>query len=200
MNAPATTTGTTGSVHFLNIEYFFRLIYETTFHLQPGQVDYGILLSEVWSFITVVAYILSLGFLGVLAYAMIYLKQLKEEEHHLYETLEAAEADNQTEHARWAHVTSLIESPSESDWRQAIIESDIVLDDILTTHGYVGNSVGEKLKQANPQTFRTLQDAWDAHLVRNDIAHKGSAYQLTNQLAYRTISKYKNVFEEFHLI
>jgi hypothetical protein len=97
-------------------------------------------------------------------------------------------------------VKSLVESPSENDWRQAIIEADIMLDDVLTMRGFVGDSVGDKLKQANPQSFKTLEDAWEAHKVRNDIAHKGSEYHLTGQIAYRTIGRYLNVFEEFHLI
>lgn len=195
-----TTVGTTGPVHFLNIEYFFRLIYTATFHLSPGHVDYGILLSEFWNIVTVVAYVFSLAFLGLLAYTTIFMQQLGEEEHHAYETLEPKEAENELEHSRWGHVKGLVESASESDWRQAIIEADIILEDVLTTAGFVGNSVGEKLKQASPQTFHTLRDAWDAHMVRNDIAHKGSSFQLTGQVAYRTIGKYQNVFEEFHLI
>lgn len=196
-------TTSTGPVHFLNIEYFFRLIYTATFHLSPGPAgsfDYGILLSDVWTFVTGVAYIVCLGLLAVLAYTTIYMNQLKEEEHHKYETHEPKEADNETEHSRWAHIQALVESPNENDWRQAIIEADIMLDDILTMRGFAGESVGEKLKQANPQSFKTLEDAWEAHKVRNDIAHRGSSFHLTGQIAYRTIGRYLNVFEEFHLI
>ena len=46
----------------------------------------------------------------------------------------------------------------------------------------------------------SLQDAWEAHKIRNDIAHQGSAFALTGNIAYRTIAKYRNVFEEFHAI
>ena len=91
----------------------------------------------------------------------------------------------------------MIESGHEIDWSQAIIEADIMLDEILDEQGYVGESVGDKLKQATPARFHTIQDAWDAHLVRNEIAHKGSAFQLTEHVAYRTISHYENVFREF---
>lgn len=196
----ATTTGTTGQVHFLNIEYFFRIIYETVFNSSAVTIDFSALLSSIWIFVTIVAYILSLGFLFVLAYATIRLKQVKEDDHHAHDTIELNEATNELEHDRWKHVESLIESGNESDWRQAIIEADIILDDVLTEHGYIGQSVGEKLKQANPQTFRTLEDAWTAHKVRNEIAHQGSAYRLTDKIAYRTIAHYRNVFQEFKLI
>jgi len=105
-------------------------------------------------------------------------------------------ATEEVEHHRWAHVRTLIESAQENDWRQAIIESDIILDDMLTRLGYAGDSVGDKLRGVDPGRFQTLQEAWEAHKVRNDIAHQGSAYPLTDHLAYRTILHYENVFRE----
>ena len=94
----------------------------------------------------------------------------------------------------------MIESPQEEQWRQAIIEADIMLDELLTKLGYLGAGVGDKLKMVNPNQFHTLSDAWEAHKVRNEIAHKGSAYQLSDHIAYRTINQYENVFREFKVI
>ena len=71
---------------------------------------------------------------------------------------------------------------------------------MLTRLGYLGDSIGDKLKTVNPAQFRTLQEAWEAHKVRNDIAHLGSAFPLTDHLAYRTILQYENVFKEHHEI
>jgi hypothetical protein len=180
----------------LNLAYFFLIIY----NLLPHGGGLGSSLVSIWSFLTGVAVFLAFLFIGVIAYATTRLNQTKHAEHHLYETIEPAEAEREVENSRWHHVIALIESTQESDWRQAIIEADIMLDDILAGHGYTGVSVGEKLKQGDPVRFRTLQDAWDAHKVRNDIAHQGSQFQLTDHLAYRTIGKYKNVFEEFHAV
>jgi len=42
-----------------------------------------------------------------------------------------------------------------------------------------------------------LEDAWDAHKVRNRIAHEGSDFLLTEHLARKTIGQFKNVFTEF---
>ncbi len=194
------TNATSGPVHFLNLEYFFRLLYNLVEHgIGPG-TNYGLFFSELWALYTGVAYVVAFLALGVLVYSTVRLYQTAEEEAPRYTTIEVKAAEAATEHARWAHVASLVESTSESDWRQAIIEADIMLDDVLASHGYVGNTVGEKLKQGDPAHFHSLRDAWEAHLVRNQIAHEGSAYQLSGQMAYRTIAKYKNVFEEFHAI
>ena len=101
---------------------------------------------------------------------------------------------------RWKDVTKNMESANQSDWRQAIMEADIILDDILTKMGYRGESVGEKLKRVDKGDFASLDAAWDAHKVRNLIAHEGSNFKLDEHEARRVIQLYKVVFEEFYYI
>ncbi|MDP6571846.1 MAG: hypothetical protein QF747_03360, partial [Patescibacteria group bacterium] len=85
-------------------------------------------------------------------------------------------------------------SDNQNDWRLAIIEADTILDDMVTTMGYKGEGIGEKLKQIEKSDFNTLDQAWDAHKVRNTIAHGGSNYVLTQREARRVIGLYKQVF------
>lgn len=92
-----------------------------------------------------------------------------------------------------------IASDNPNDWRIAIVEADIVLEDLLDKAGFPGFSIGEKLKSANPATFRTLQDAWEAHKVRNQIAHEGAGFELTHKIANETIIRYERVFQEFNI-
>ncbi len=199
------TAATTGPVHFLNIENIFYLLYQL---LAGGHASGGVttgfnfdwiavLFTGVWVGITIFAYAITLGFLALLIYASMRMYQSRDEDALRYATIEDAHAaEDVTEHHRWTHVRELIESPHDSDWRQAILEADIILDDMLTRLGYVGNSIGDKLKTANVNTFHTLNDAWEAHKVRNDIAHQGSTFVLTDHIAYRTILQYENVFKE----
>ena len=86
-------------------------------------------------------------------------------------------------HPRWEHIQSLLEGNTPSEWREAIIEADIMLDDVLAKRGYEGDGVGEKLKSANKESFGTLQNAWEAHKVRNLIAHQGSSFDLSESIA-----------------
>jgi hypothetical protein len=60
--------------------------------------------------------------------------------------------------------------------------------------------VGERLRDANPLQFTTLDLAWKAHKVRNDIAHAGESYQLSQRDTHATIDYYRRVFEELHYI
>lgn len=84
------------------------------------------------------------------------------------------------------------------EWRLAILEADNLLSDLLKTLPYTGETVGEKLTNADRKKFTTLEDAWEAHKVRNKIAHEGSEYKLSEHEARKVIGLYKNVFQEFN--
>ncbi|MDB5245060.1 MAG: protein of unknown function with transrane region [Parcubacteria group bacterium] len=192
-------------VHFLNLEYFFRLLYAGLHggvSLTGGAGLSGLLawMTHVWLVFTVLAYLFSLAAIGYFVYCTMRLYQVRKDEEERYKTIGEHEAHDKVEHSRWAYITQLIESGQESDWRSAIIESDIMLDELLTRLGYQGQSVGEKLKAVNPNQFQTIRNAWDAHMVRNDIAHQGSQYQLSEHIAHRTIANYEAVFREHHEI
>ncbi len=101
---------------------------------------------------------------------------------------------------RWKKVTELIESENQNDWRQAIIEADIMLDEMLTKQGYKGESIGDKLKRVEKGDFETYDLAWEAHLVRNRIAHDGSNFELNKYEAKRIITLFKQVFSEFYYV
>ncbi|HMO78900.1 MAG TPA: hypothetical protein PJ997_02355 [Candidatus Paceibacterota bacterium] len=101
---------------------------------------------------------------------------------------------------RWSNIQTLINSHNVNDWRQAIIEADIILEEMLDRMGYKGDSIGEKLKQVEKSDFLTLDSAWEAHKIRNRIAHKGSNYVLSKDDAERAIELYRAVFSEFYYI
>ncbi|MDR3558333.1 MAG: hypothetical protein P4L61_02260 [Candidatus Pacebacteria bacterium] len=101
---------------------------------------------------------------------------------------------------KWQNVMSHADSPNASDWRQAIIEADIMLGDILTKMQYAGDGIGDQLKLATKADFKTLDQAWEAHKIRNQIAHEGSDFALDQHEAKRVINLYRQVFEEFFYI
>ena len=77
------------------------------------------------------------------------------------------------------------------------MEADNVLLEVLTEKGYSGDGVGEKLKGAS---FKTIDLAWDAHKVRNRIAHEGSNFELTEREAKRTFMLYESVLRDLKAI
>jgi hypothetical protein len=102
--------------------------------------------------------------------------------------------------ARWEHVLELLSSQNPGDWRLAVLEADIILDEIVTKMGYQGQNLGDKLKNIEKSDFLSLDDAWEAHKIRNIIAHRGSDYVLTLREARRVIELFARVFQEFGYI
>lgn len=186
----------------LNVEYFFRLIYSLLYgpHASVDVSVFLAFLAQVWLWIVIVGYALSVVGLFVIVYVTMRLFELRRREDEYYGTLLLAPEAAGGINPRWQHINSLMEAGSPSAWREAITEADILLDDMLTRQGYKGESVGEKLKSVEPSDFDTLNDAWEAHKVRNQIAHQGSAFELTETLAQRTIARYEAVFREFEIV
>ncbi len=187
----------------LNIEYAFRLLYECIHGSCYGSIDtttFSAWLAHLWLWIIVIGYLLSAIGLVVIVYATMRLFELRKREDEYYGTLLLAPEEAGGMNPRWLHIETLAASTNASDWRQAIIEADILLDDMLTKQGYVGESIGEKLRAVEPSDFNTLKDAWEAHKVRNQIAHDGSAFDLSETLARRTLARYEAVFREFEML
>ena len=148
--------------------------------------------------------IVSLLFLTGIVYCFLRIEQITEETKHHDIIPEGgsahAPAPENPITARFARVLKHLDSGRESDWRLAIIEADVLLDEMVTSMGYRGDSLGEKLKGIEKSDFTTLAEAWEAHAVRNKIAHEGAAFALSEREARRVISLYEEVFREFRFI
>jgi hypothetical protein len=48
--------------------------------------------------------------------------------------------------------------------------------------------------------MKTLNQAWEAHKIRNAIAHQGADFLLSEREAKRVVSLYREVFQEFDYI
>jgi len=105
-----------------------------------------------------------------------------------------------TPNERWNNVLAHIASTNQADWRLSIIEADIMLQDMLQKMGYQGLGVGDMLKNVEKSDFSTLDQAWEAHKVRNAIAHQGGEFVISHEEAQRVISLYSQVFQEFFYI
>lgn len=157
-------------------------------------------LTILWNIYALLAYIASIVFLIMFVYATIrwneYLaiidKQNRDEEDLYDEFYRGVKGSSRLEEV-YAHIAS--EHPN--DWKLAIIEADIILDSVLKDKGYAGASLGERLRSITPSQLASIDDAWEAHKVRNQIAHEGADFVLTKRIAEETINRYRRVFAEF---
>ena len=162
-------------------------------------------LKHLIGFLVGISFPLSLFFLIGIVYCVEGLKKIRNKEELVYDLKvePAFEKNDPNEVAmahRWQKALGLIESQSTNDWKQAILEADIMLDDLLTKMGYSGESIGDKLKRVQPGDMKSLNEAWEAHKVRNQIAHEGSNFSLNQHEAKQVMHMYRKVFEEFYYV
>ena len=100
-------------------------------------------------------------------------------------------------HKRWRKIIDKSESSNEDQWKQSVLDADAILDEYTKHLGIVGNTLGERLKNAE---FPHVQDAWDAHKIRNKVAHQGDSFHLTQREARKAISLYEKVFKIAQLL
>ncbi len=193
-----------GNIPSLNLQYIFARLY----HLVTGvNVDVTQVPDQATAWMhtfAIFGIVLSVVLLALIVYVRIRTVQV---EHHGFHELEKHEHElqygegaHEVKNNRWEGVSILASSPNESDWRRAIIDADSMLEAMLIEHGYIGDTLGEKLKLANPLQFTTLDLAWEAHRMRNAIAHLGDAFPVSERDVRATIDLYRRVFEEFHYI
>ena len=70
----------------------------------------------------------------------------------------------------------------------------------LDQKGFYGDTLSDKFKQITPDKLPSIQIAWEAHKVRNRIAHDGSDFVLTMPEARRVLSYYEIVFRDLEVI
>lgn len=191
------------TVHFLNISYIFTRIYDLIHGIPFSASDIPDTAMFVGEVIGIVGVVSSVVLLTLIVYIHIRTVQVEHAGFHALDAHMHEHAHHETAPAKnpqWEMVSSLASSSSEGDWRRAIMEADIMLATLLTERGYIGDTLGDQLKLANPLQFTTLDLAWEAHRMRNAIAHLGEAFPLSERDVRATMDQYRRVFEEFDYI
>jgi len=185
------------SITFFNFEYIYQVIY----YIITGDKNIEFL-TPIWNIIMIVGYLLTIFFIIGILYSLLRISKIRKEENEILRTLtdEAMQKKSEPTNARWLEILEHLNSHNENDWRLAIIEADLILEEMMTHIGYRQETLGEKLKAVEKSDFNTIEKAWEAHKIRNRIAHKGSSFKISNHEASRVIGLYQDVFEEFEFL
>ena len=141
------------------------------------------------------AVFLSLLFLIGIVYARVMMIEVEKKVEHKMKPKQEVTADG-LKGEKWRRVTEHAGSANENDWRLAVLEADIMLDDMLQEMGAMGETLGERLKSTGATHLPSIQSAWEAHLVRNRIAHEGADFSLSQHETRRVIALYETVLKE----
>lgn len=99
----------------------------------------------------------------------------------------------------WQEIQEKMASNNPADWSIAVIQADAVMDQLLKASGYIGDTMGDRLKQVNTAELNAIDDVWRAHKLRNRLAH-GMGGTLTRSEAIEAIQCYEKAFRELNYI
>lgn len=187
-----------GGFSSLSLEYLFLLIYRLFAGVDGSAILF--LLKDIWLGVTIVSAIAAVILVLVFINVKRKIGAIMEAEQEQHKIRVAALSQGGTISPRWQEILELVASDNPGNWRLAIIEADVMLDDLVKRLGYLGDTLGERLKSIDPATFKTINGAWEAHRVRNQIAHEGSDFVLTQREARRATDLFRQVFQEHGVI
>lgn len=203
----------TGNVPFINIEYIFSAIYNFFVYIKNvvvwgsfqapsgGNSDYANTFGDVFSWIATILTFAFVGFILWAVYIRIRIYEVDEELGGAYtKHFVKPEVSQKLVNQRWEQIRAHFESENPNDWRAAIIDADTLLEEVVTGLGYTGESLGAKLTSIRLNDFPTLQSAWEAHKMRNVIAHQGSNFSLSERQKEITRKHFEAVFRDTGII
>ena len=168
---------------------------------------------QIASVFNTILFFLALFFLTIISYTSIRIFEIrsKENKHLQHELAEYAhhqaekekklqQGETISKNPRWLKTLQYLFSQHGSDWKLAIIEADTMLEGLMDQLGFRGETLGDKLKGATQDKFKNLTSAWEAHTVRNRIAHEGASFELSQHEAKRLIALYEQIFRDYGFI
>ena len=159
-------------------------------------------LNRDWGIFVALSLFISLLLLTLVIYTVVRILQIRHNERLKFEAAQEtiAARDVPRSQLRWNRIREEASSEDEQKMRLAILEADIMLNELLDVLGYKGETMADKMRQVDRANFNTIDLAWEAHRARNAIAHQGAGYQLPLREAQRVVQLYERIFREFNFI
>ncbi len=104
-----------------------------------------------------------------------------------------------TSNARWVEIEKHINSTREGEWKFAVIEADKLVDELIKSAGFPGETLGDRLMNMNKTQLVTLDSLWEAHKIRNRLVHDTN-YFLRYTEAKRAVGLYEKTLKELQAL
>ncbi len=165
----------------------------------PGAYDR---MFQQWSTFVAFSLLITLCLAAISIYCSIRVFQIRQMERRKFASAQRTVVahDVPKSQLRWNRIVDQAGSDSEQSWRLAILEADIMLNELLDVMGYKGETMADKMRGVDRVNFNSIDLAWEAHKIRNKIAHEGSTHQLTSRETRRVIALYEKVLKESRFI
>lgn len=141
--------------------------------------------------------VLALAFFAGYIWLHLRIQSIHHKEHEKYKPVVTEETSANEKTIQWQVVLDHVNSESPAEWKLAILEADNIFGEVLEDQGYVGETVAEKLKAMSRTRITSYNEIWEAHKLRNKIAHGETlGEELTKKIARDTVATFENTFRE----
>lgn len=156
--------------------------------------------SEIVFRIKLASFFLSFAFLSLIVYFMVKFNKLIQLKISIAKLLVPPEsAHGGALQSKWEEIRRHSESHQEAEWKLAVIEADKLVDDILKSANYSGETMGERLMSIERGQLQTLDGLWEAHKIRNKLIHDTN-YFLRYAEARKAVQLYEKTLQELEAI
>ncbi|OGY63452.1 MAG: hypothetical protein A3I89_03810 [Candidatus Harrisonbacteria bacterium RIFCSPLOWO2_02_FULL_41_11] len=99
----------------------------------------------------------------------------------------------------WKQIQKMLASNEAGNWKKAILDSDLILNEILKMSGYLGREMEDKLEFLTAAQLPNLEEIKIAHEIRDKIVNDPS-FEITQDEAREVVGRYERSFKELNLI
>lgn len=183
---------------WLNLEYFFNKFFDFIENFVPWLfAKFNQLFGTDVGFLRYVAVAVILLGLAGLVYVIARLIEIRWFRKKVYfsDFFEESETPNARKET-WGSVKRRLDSGSDDDWELAVVEADIIVENIMERIGFRGLTLGDKIKSIDERNFANLKNLWEAHTARIKIDIGGHDYKITKEEAKEALDKYEKALKE----
>jgi hypothetical protein len=184
-------------VPWLNLEYFFNKFFDFIENFVPwmfAKFDqfFGISTGFFRYAAMAVIFIAAAGLIFVIVKILEVKYRKKIYFSDFFESSETSTVRRDT----WGSVKRRLDSSSDDDWELAVVEADVIVENIMERIGFKGLTLGDKIKSIDERNFANLKNLWEAHAVRIKIDIGGAEYKITKEEAKEALDKYEKALKE----
>ena len=95
----------------------------------------------------------------------------------------------------WTAIVKKANTGRTENLRSAVVEADALTDLFLRQSGYAGETMADRLMQISKDSIKSLDRLWDAHRLRNEIAHT-PGFVVTSKDAEKALLAFRDFLKE----
>ena len=96
-------------------------------------------------------------------------------------------------------IENSLEKSNPQSYNMAVVEGNKLLDKTMMEMGIPGKTMGERLKKCGKEKYSQLNAVWNAHKLRNQIAHE-PGFKLEYHQARHALTIYKTALKDLGAI